>query len=38
MLILYSKKRYYAKNKEKITKIKRELYNERVGNTKKDSE
>ena len=31
-------KRYYDKNKEKITKRKRELYNERVGNTKEDDE
>jgi hypothetical protein len=38
MLILYSKKRYYAKNKEKITTRKRELYNERVGNTKEGDE
>tara|TARA_Y100000296_G_C5119670_1_gene229702 strand:+ start:503 stop:685 length:183 start_codon:yes stop_codon:yes gene_type:complete len=29
-------KRYYDKNKEKITKRKRELYNERVGNKKDD--
>jgi hypothetical protein len=31
-------KRYYDNNREKITTRKRELYNERVGNTKKDSE
>jgi len=38
MPILYSKKKYYDKNREKITTRKRELYNERAGNTKKDSE
>ena len=38
MLILYSKKKYYDKNREKLNERKRELYNERVGNTKKDSE
>ena len=38
MPILYSKKKYYHNNREKITTRKRELYNERVGNTKDGDE
>ena len=30
--------RYYDKNREKVNKRKRELYNERVGNTKEDED